>query len=49
MDRKPIIPSQAVAIGLGVAFVGLGFVLLYDAFEGRGLRKPWPLGPFLPW
>ena len=36
---------------LAVAMLGLvgGFVLLYDAYDGRGIKPPWFFGPFKPW
>lgn len=45
---RPYIASQSLEIGLGALAVVVGFCLLYDAWDGRGARRPWFLGPFLP-
>jgi hypothetical protein len=37
---KPLIPSQPVSLGLGIAALGAGWLLLHDAFEQRGQRAP---------
>ena len=47
--ERPWIRCQRTAVMLGGALVIGGFAVLYDAFEGRGKRKPLALGPFLPW
>lgn len=33
----------------GLLLLVAGFVLLHDAYDGRGAKKPMVLGPFLPW
>jgi hypothetical protein len=40
-------PSLEKVTGLGLLVVA--FVLLHDAYDGRGGKKPAILGPFLPW
>ena len=47
--RRPLIRRQATAVAVGGVLVLAGFFVLYDAYDGRGRRKPWALGPFLPW
>jgi len=47
--KHPIIRDQRAAVAVGGALVAAGFVVLYDAWDGRGRRKPWFLGPILPW
>jgi hypothetical protein len=47
--RRPWIAHQPTAVVVGVALTVAGFAMLYDAWEGRGGRKPWFLGPILPW
>lgn len=47
--RRPIVRDQGTAVIVGGALLVAGFVLLYDAFDGRGQRKPRILGPILPW
>jgi len=34
---------------LGLSLLVASFVLLYDAWDGRGIGKPRILGPILPW
>lgn len=46
---RPHFRSQTVAIVVGGALLVAGFACLYDAWEGRGKRKPLLLGPILPW
>lgn len=40
MARKPVIASQPLALGLGIAALGAGWLLMHDAFEARGDRAP---------
>lgn len=47
--KRPIIRDQRAAVAVGGVLVIGGFVVLYDAWDGRGRRKPWFLGPILPW
>jgi hypothetical protein len=41
--------SRNVRIALGLVLTVAGYVVLYQAYEGSGGRKPIVLGPFLPW
>lgn len=47
--QRPWIRNKQTAVVLGLALVAAGFAVLYDAYDGRGGRKPAILGPFLPW
>lgn len=47
--RTPLIRHQPTAVLLGLALLTAGMVVLYDAWEGRGGKKPVLLGPILPW
>ncbi len=47
--RRPLIRDKGTAVIVGGALVAAGFVVLYDAWDGRGGKKPWFLGPVLPW
>ena len=47
--RRPIISDQRTEVGVGLVLVVVGFVLLHDAYDGRGKLKPRILGPLLPW
>lgn len=41
-DRK-----KEIVIGLVLAVVGM--ILLWDAFDGRGRKMPWPASGLAPW
>lgn len=45
----PAIRSKRASIVVGGALTLLGFWILYGAWEGRGGKKPFPLGAVLPW
>jgi hypothetical protein len=47
--RRPLIRKQSTAVAVGLVLTGAGFWVLYDAYEGRGGKKPRLLGPLLPW
>lgn len=47
--RRPWVKDKRTSILVGGLLTLLGFVILYDAWEGRGGRKPRLLGPLLPW
>ncbi len=47
--KRPMIKDQRVAIATGAALLVAGFAVLYDAWDGRGKKKPLLLGPILPW
>lgn len=34
---------------LGLVLFLVGCILLYDAFDGRGKKMPWPAGVVTPW
>ena len=40
MPPRPWVKNQTVAVVAGGAAVIVGFVLLYDAWEGRGGKTP---------
>jgi hypothetical protein len=46
---RPLVRDRSTAIVVGLGLTAAGMLLLYDAWEGRGGRKPRILGPFLPW
>lgn len=48
MRRAPV-KSRRTTLTLGWVFLLLGFWFLWSAYEGRGGKKPWLLGPILPW
>lgn len=43
------VKSQKLEAALGVLFFILGGLLIYDAFDARGKKLPWPIGGILPW
>ena len=47
--RRLHVKSQPLAVALGLAGFGLGWMMLYDAFEGRGSDTPKVLRPFTWW
>lgn len=47
--RRPVIGDQTTAVLVALAVTGAGLFLLYDAFEGHGLRPPWPIRALAPW
>ncbi|MFT3871024.1 MAG: hypothetical protein QM714_19455 [Nocardioides sp.] len=38
--RKPFIPDRQVALWIGYGGIIIGAVALWDAYEGRGRRRP---------
>jgi len=46
---KRLISNPRYDVGAGLVLVTLGFVVLHQAYEGRGRKMPVVLGPFLPW
>lgn len=46
---RPLIQSKTASIVVGGALVVTGMVILYDAWEGRGGKTPWWLGPLKWW
>lgn len=47
--RRPLFRSPGVALGLGLVAFGVGWLCLWDAYEGRGDRSPAILRPFTWW
>jgi len=43
------INNRKVEIILGVILFLVGALLLYDAFDARGKKMPWPSGAIAPW
>lgn len=46
--REPFVADRKVALWGGVALFALGSLMLWDAFDGRGMSPPWPFGALLP-
>lgn len=49
MLRRPLIADHRRGVVVGLVLLAGGFVVLWDAYDGHGVRKPRLLGPFLPW
>jgi hypothetical protein len=52
MQLKPkghYIQNRKLEIGLGLLMFLLGCFLIYDAFDARGKRMPWPASGLAPW
>lgn len=47
--KRPLIADRGLALALGMVAFGVGAVLLYDAYEGRGRSTPRLLRPFTFW
>jgi hypothetical protein len=47
--RGHLIESRPKEILLGLALFIIGCALLYDAFDNRGKKMPWPAGGLAPW
>lgn len=43
------VKNRGAEIFLGAALFLIGALLLYDAFDGRGKKMPWPGGAIAPW
>jgi hypothetical protein len=49
VGNKHFIENRKAEILIGLALFLLGSLLMYDAFDGRGKKVPWPGGAILPW
>lgn len=41
--------NRTAEIAIGVILFLVGALLVYDAFDGRGKKIPWPFGAVAPW
>lgn len=41
--------NRKAEIAIGVILFMVGALLVWDAFDGRGKKLPWPLGAVAPW
>lgn len=41
--------NRGAEIVLGIVLFMVGCLLLYDAFDARGKKMPWPGGAIAPW
>lgn len=47
--RGHFMQNRALETILGLALVLVGCLLLYDAWDARGKKMPWPMGGLAPW
>lgn len=46
---KHWIQSKNWEMTIGLVLVVIGCMLLWDAFDNRGRKMPWPAGGLAPW
>lgn len=49
LKGKHLIEDRKCEILLGLGLFLVGALLIYDAFDRRGKKVPWPGGAILPW
>lgn len=49
LPKGNLIKDRKVEILVGLVFFAIGALLIYDAFDRRGKKVPWPGGAILPW
>lgn len=47
--KTHLIEDRKTEIFVGLLLFLIGAVLIYDAFDRRGKKVPWPGGAILPW
>jgi hypothetical protein len=47
--RGHLINNRMAEIGVGLLLAFIGMCLLWDAFDGRGKKMPWPASGMAPW
>ena len=47
--KRPLVADQTTAVVLGLTAFGVGWLMLWDAWEGRGRPTPRILRPFTWW
>lgn len=47
--RGHFVKNRKTEIFLGIVLFMAGALLIWDAFDGRGRKVPWPGGAILPW
>lgn len=46
---KHFIKNRGAEIWIGILLFLVGALLLYDAFDARGRKLPWPASAIAPW
>jgi hypothetical protein len=49
LPKDHIIKNRKTEIILGIILFAIGCILLYDSFDARGKKMPWPAGMVTPW
>jgi hypothetical protein len=49
LPKNHLMKNRRNEIILGFVVFLIGCVLLYDAFDARGKKMPWPAGGLAPW
>ena len=47
--KKHIIQDRNTEIIIGLFIIILGCFMIYDAYDARGKRLPWPASGLAPW
>lgn len=47
--RGHFMQNRVLEILIGVVLFMTGALLVYDAYDGRGKKLPWPAGAVAPW
>jgi hypothetical protein len=47
--RGHFVRNRKAEIAIGIVLFLVGALLLWDAFDGRGKKLPWPTGAIAPW
>lgn len=49
LKRHHLIQNRRLEIGIGILFFLIGAILVYDAYDARGKKVPWPASMLAPW
>lgn len=47
--RGHLIENRPAEVIVGLILTLIGLMLLWDAFDGRGKKMPWPASGLAPW
>jgi hypothetical protein len=47
--RGHFMQNRMLEILIGIVLFMAGALLVYDAYDGRGKKLPWPAGAVAPW
>jgi len=49
LKRHHLIQNRSMEIYLGIMLFIIGSILIYDAYNARGQKLPWPASLLAPW